>query len=55
MYAKLIDFQLIPLRQPLSIAGRDTKGAKVTHKGSRWVSTADNNVWEPGAYGDWLC
>ena len=27
------------------------KGAKVTHKGSRWVSAADNNVWEPGVYG----
>lgn len=24
MYAKMIDSQLIPLRQPLSIAGRDT-------------------------------
>lgn len=26
-------------------------GDKVTHNGSTWVSTIDNNVWEPGAYG----
>lgn len=26
-------------------------GAKVTHKGRRWVSTASNNHWEPGVYG----
>lgn len=27
------------------------KGDKVTHNGSTWVSTVDNNVWEPGATG----
>lgn len=27
------------------------KGDKVTHAGKTWVSTADNNVWEPGAVG----
>lgn len=27
------------------------KGDKVTHAGKTWVSTIDNNVWEPGAYG----
>lgn len=27
------------------------KGDKVTHSGSTWVSTIDNNVWEPGVYG----
>lgn len=26
-------------------------GAKVTHNGKTWESTADNNVWEPGAVG----
>lgn len=26
-------------------------GDKVTHNGSTWISTVDNNVWEPGAYG----
>ena len=27
------------------------KGDKVTHNGSIWVCTIDNNVWEPGVYG----
>ena len=26
-------------------------GDKVSHNGVIWVSTVDNNVWEPGAYG----
>jgi hypothetical protein len=26
-------------------------GDKVTHNGQTWVSTVDNNVWEPGVYG----
>jgi hypothetical protein len=26
-------------------------GNKVTHNGKTWVSTVDNNVWEPGVYG----
>ena len=26
-------------------------GDKVTHNGSTWISTIDNNVWEPGVYG----
>lgn len=27
------------------------KGAKVKHNDKKWISTADNNVWEPGVYG----
>lgn len=27
------------------------KGDKVTHGGKTWVSTINNNVWEPGEYG----
>ena len=27
------------------------KGDKVRHNGKIWISTVDNNVWEPGAYG----
>lgn len=27
------------------------KGDKVTHNGKVWISTIDNNVWEPGVYG----
>lgn len=26
-------------------------GAKVSHNGKHWVSTVDNNTWEPGVYG----
>lgn len=26
-------------------------GDKVTHNGQTWVSTVDNNSWEPGVYG----
>lgn len=26
-------------------------GDKVRHNGKVWVSTVDNNVWEPGVYG----
>ena len=26
-------------------------GDKVTHNGLTWVSTVDNNSWEPGVYG----
>ena len=26
-------------------------GDKVTHNGKTWISTTDNNVWEPGVYG----
>jgi len=26
-------------------------GDKVTHDGKTWVSTVDNNVWQPGVYG----
>ena len=27
------------------------KDAKVSHNGKIWISTTDNNVWEPGVYG----
>lgn len=27
------------------------KGDRVRHNGSGWVSSIDNNVWEPGVYG----
>lgn len=26
-------------------------GDKITHNGKTWVSTINNNVWEPGVYG----
>lgn len=37
--------------QPQGAHDAYAKGAKVTHKGKKWISTADNNVWEPGVYG----
>lgn len=36
--------------QPGSTNGY-SKGDQVTHNGHKWESTADNNVWEPGAVG----
>lgn len=30
-----------------------SKGDKVTHNGKTWVSTIDNNVWEPGTVEYW--
>lgn len=36
--------------QPGSTNGYKT-GDRVTHAGKTWESTADNNVWEPGAVG----
>lgn len=41
---------ILPWEQPDS-SNPYKKGDKVTHNGKTWVSTVDNNVWEPGAYG----
>ena len=40
----------LPWEQPDS-TNPYMKGDKVTHKEQTWVSTIDNNVWEPGVYG----
>lgn len=40
----------LPWEQPES-TNPYRKGDKVTHAGKTWVSTIDNNVWEPGVYG----
>jgi hypothetical protein len=37
--------------QPLGAHDAYPKGAKVSHKGKRWVSAVDANTWEPGVYG----
>lgn len=37
--------------QPTGAHDAYAKGAKVTHNGKKWISTADNNVWEPSVYG----
>jgi hypothetical protein len=36
---------------PIGAHDSYSKGDKVSHEGSRWVSDTDNNVWEPGIYG----
>lgn len=37
--------------QPVGAHDAYAKGDKVSHNDKHWVSTADNNVWEPGVYG----
>ncbi len=37
--------------QPTGAHDAYAKGAKVTHNGKKWISTAESNVWEPGVYG----
>ena len=38
-------------RQPQGSTDAYAMGAKVSHNGKHWISTADANVWEPGVYG----
>lgn len=37
--------------QPVGATDAYALGAKVAHEGKHWISTVENNVWEPGAYG----
>lgn len=37
--------------QPTGAQDAYQKGDKVSHIEKHWISTADNNVWEPGVYG----
>lgn len=37
--------------QPVGAHDAYPKGAKVSHNSKHWISTAENNVWEPGVYG----
>ena len=37
--------------QPLGAHDAYQTGDQVSHNGKKWVSSADNNVWEPGVYG----
>lgn len=37
--------------QPTGAHDAYANGAKVSHNGKHWVSTANDNVWEPGVYG----
>ena len=37
--------------QPIGAVDAYAAGDKVSHGGDHWISTVDNNVWEPGVYG----
>lgn len=37
--------------QPTGAHDAYAKGAKVSHNGKHYISTAPDNVWEPGVYG----
>lgn len=37
--------------QPIGAQDAYMAGDKVSHNEKHWVSSADNNVWEPGVYG----
>lgn len=37
--------------QPVGAHDAYAAGAKTTHKGDKWTSDVDGNVWEPGVYG----
>ena len=37
--------------QPTGAHDAYSEGAKVSHDGKRWISTAKNNTWAPGVYG----
>ena len=53
LFAKILipDENVIPAwEQPDSTNGYII-GDKVTHNNKTWISTVDNNVWEPGIYG----
>lgn len=38
-------------RQPTGSQDAYMTGDKVSHNNDHWISTSDNNVWEPGVYG----
>lgn len=40
-----------PWIQPTGAHDAYSEGAKVSHDGKRWISTAKNNTWAPGVYG----
>ena len=37
--------------QPVGAQDAYNTGAQVSHNNLHWISTVDNNVWEPGVYG----
>lgn len=53
LFAKVLipDPGVIPAWEQPDSTNAYSKGDKVTHNGKTWISTVDNNVWEPGVYG----
>lgn len=53
LFAKVLipDENVIPAWEQPDSTNPYMTGDKVTHNDKTWVSTVDNNVWEPGAYG----
>ena len=55
LFAKVLipDAEIIPEWEQPDSTNPYSKGDKVTHNGKTWVSTIDNNVWEPGTVEYW--
>lgn len=53
LFAKVLipDSSTVPEWEQPDSTNLYAKGDKVTHNGKTWISTTDNNVWEPGVYG----
>lgn len=53
LFAKVLipDVNVIPAWEQPDSTNAYMTGDKVIHNDKTWVSTVDNNVWEPGAYG----
>ena len=53
LFAKVLipDDTVIPEWEQPESTNPYMTGDKVSHNGTTWVSTVDNNVWEPGVYG----
>lgn len=51
LWAKVTEPGTIPEWEQPGSTNPYMKGDHVMHHGIEWVSTVDNNVWEPGIYG----
>lgn len=53
LFAKVLipDENVVPEWEQPDSTNPYMTGDKVTHNDKTWVSTVDNNVWEPGVYG----
>lgn len=51
LYTKISVEEFPQWVQPTGAQDAYKKGDKVTYNNKHWISTADNNVWQPGVYG----